>query len=59
MSNRAYAYQRLSETLRQILADFGPETGWSLIESAVKSQLNNSKDRQGTDIPADKIKHEN
>lgn len=56
-SDIVYNYSRLCEDIRLILADFGPELGWTVIESAIKSQLNTTKEPQGTDIPPASIKH--
>ena len=50
-SELAYTYTRLCEDIRLILRDYGTEIGWSVIESAIKSQLNTTNITQGSQTP--------
>jgi hypothetical protein len=50
-SELAYTYTRLCEDIRLILRDYGTEIGWSVIESAIKSQLNTTTVGQSSQTP--------
>ena len=57
-SDLAYTYTRLCDDIRLILRDFGTETGWIIIESAIKSQLNTTNHTDSSLTPPDKDKQD-